>query len=195
MKIAGTRLAAVSALTIAVSGGVATAATASAAPMTVSATRSAVHVAQPTNIAQRAHAGQVGHGMPMTQPLHATRQGPAHSGPGGPGGHGGPGGPGRHPRIRVVVLDCQGNPQIRPRRFIITCADANTSLAKLRWFTWGPTTALGRGVEWVNNCTPNCAHGRLLHRNVKVLFWRVKPAPRHQFRFTRLTAGHQTYNL
>ncbi len=58
--------------------------------------------------------------------------------------------------MRVVVLNCRNRAQVRPRKFIITCADANDYLVGLRWSSWGPTKAFGRGVEWVNACHPDC---------------------------------------
>ena len=100
--------------------------------------------------------------------------------------------------MRVVVLNCLGRAQVRPRKFIITCADANDYLTRLTWSTWGPRVALGRGVEWVNNCSPNCASGKFFHRNARVVFWRVRRVHHHHhwvFRFTRLTVGHETHIL
>ena len=98
-----------------------------------------------------------------------------------------------------MVFNCRGRAQVYPRRFVITCADANDSLAGLRWSNWGPTRAFGRGVEWTNNCTPNCASGKFLHRHVRVVFWRIRPVhQRHRhglFRFTRLSIGHRTHIL
>jgi len=85
---------------------------------------------------------------------------------------------------------------VAPHRFIIACGDANDYLTRLRWSIWGPTVAIGRGEEWVNNCVPNCASGRFFHRHVQVLLWRIRRLHRHVhglFRFTRLTVGHQTH--
>jgi hypothetical protein len=96
-----------------------------------------------------------------------------------------------------VVLNCRNRAQVRPRKFIITCADANDYLVGLRWSSWGPTEAFGRGVEWVNACTPNCAHGKFSHNHVSVVFWRVRRlhGRHHLLHFTRLTAGHVTHIL
>lgn len=184
--MARTQLAAVSALAIAVSGTVATAATAAAAPVTASAKRPAVHVVRPANVRQRTHAAP---GGPAGIAFPATHAGPA--------GHVRPAGQARRARARVVVLDCRGHAQVRPRKFIITCADANDYLAGLTWSTWGPTTAFGRGVEWVNLCHPTCAGGKFVAHPVKVLFWRVRRVHgrRHLVRFTRLTVGRKIHIL
>ena len=98
----------------------------------------------------------------------------------------------------MVVLDCLGHAQIRPHSFVITCADRNDYLRRLRWSVWGPSAAFGRGVEWLNNCTPNCVGGKFIRHNVQVVFWRPgRIYRRHHavFRFTRLTVGHVTHIL
>jgi len=168
MKMAGKRLTAVSTLTIMLSSGAVVAA--AAAPAALAAPRAASHLAR---AAQPTDAGR------------AVQAGPGGSGPGGYG------------RMRVVVFDCMGHPQIRPRTFVIACADRNRFLNRLRWLTWGPRRASGRGVEWVNTCTPTCVNGRFRHRRVRVVFWRVMPVRpvRGLFYFSRLTVNHRTYPM
>jgi hypothetical protein len=102
-----------------------------------------------------------------------------------------------HRRARVVVFDCQGHALVRPARFILACADGNALLTHLHWSTWGPLTAWGWGVEWVNSCRPNCVKGTFHHHKKHVLLWRIRPVRHHhhEYRFTRLTVGHATYHV
>jgi hypothetical protein len=90
---------------------------------------------------------------------------------------------------RVVVFDCLGKPQIRPRSFVLTCADDNSYLTGLSWSSWTAGSALGKGTWHINNCVPNCAHGHFLTYPVDVTFWRSRPVtskPGERY-FTRIT--------
>ncbi|MGH2934178.1 MAG: hypothetical protein ACRDL2_06640 [Gaiellaceae bacterium] len=46
-----------------------------------------------------------------------------------------------------------------PATFVITCADANYELTKLRWRGWGSARATAAGTAQANDCTPYCAAG------------------------------------
>jgi hypothetical protein len=76
---------------------------------------------------------------------------------------------------KVVVFNCRGRAKVRPRTFTIACADHNDYLTKLKWLSWGPVSAFGHGVEWTNDCVPNCASGTFRHHRVQVLFYRIRP--------------------
>ena len=76
---------------------------------------------------------------------------------------------------RVVVFNCLGQPQIRPKSFVLTCADDNSYLAGLSWSSWMAGAALGKGIWHINNCTPDCVHGHFLTYPVDVTFWRPRP--------------------
>jgi hypothetical protein len=57
-----------------------------------------------------------------------------------------------------AVEDCGlGASQVRPKSLVLTCADANDLAKDLRWSSWGPTGAYGRGVDTWNACEPYCA--------------------------------------
>lgn len=59
----------------------------------------------------------------------------------------------------TALLDCLGNPQVRPQQVVLTCADANVAAEHLVWTGWGEPFAAATGVMQVNSCTPNCAAG------------------------------------
>ena len=90
---------------------------------------------------------------------------------------------------RVVVFNCRGEPQIRPRSFVLTCADDNSYLTGLSWSGWTAGAALGTGTWHINDCAPDCAHGHFLTYPVEVTFWRSRPVtnnPDERY-FTRIT--------
>ena len=59
----------------------------------------------------------------------------------------------------VVWTGCAHKPQVRPAAIVIACADANFSVDRLRWTSWGSNSATATGRGHRNDCTPNCAAG------------------------------------
>lgn len=80
--------------------------------------------------------------------------------------------------------------RVRPSTLTMA-ADGNYTITGLHWAGWGSATARAHGINHVNNCVPNCAHGHISKVRVSVrLFSRgyyhgdyvyrcyaVKPAP------------------
>ena len=85
------------------------------------------------------------------------------------------------------LVNCSGIGTVKPKGFIITCADAGDSLTKLKWSNWS-TTASGKGTDVVNDCNPNCAEGHFHKYGVDVSLFRVKPWSHHagQRYYTRM---------
>ena len=102
----------------------------------------------------------------------------------------------------VAVYDCSNQPQVRPSTFDFFC-DGSGSFTKLRWSTWNASIAAGTGVEYVDNCSPNCAQGTWSHRTVDLILWRSEPVKGHpgERGYTQMTTlypghpvdGHNTY--
>ncbi len=59
------------------------------------------------------------------------------------------------------VLTCQGTDVVRPRTFIVTCADAYTQLTDTRWTTWNSKSAVGTTTFAMNLCKPYCAASKM----------------------------------
>ncbi len=74
---------------------------------------------------------------------------------------------------QLVVFDCPGQAKglVKPRNFILTCADANSVLGKLSWTSWTPGVASATGVLEVNDCTPYCAAGHFHSFPALVILW------------------------
>lgn len=88
----------------------------------------------------------------------------------------------------VVAVDCFSKSQVRPADFLLACGDGNNRLTKLRWSNWGPTSAMGRGLDVVNDCQPYCAAGKFHSYPVTVRLdrpetWKKHPELKH---FTRM---------
>jgi len=87
-----------------------------------------------------------------------------------------------------ALVNCLGKATVKPRSFIITCADGNNYLASLKWSHWA-STASGKGINWINDCVPACFDGKFYKYPAQVYLWRARPRPRHsgQEYFTRMT--------
>lgn len=92
----------------------------------------------------------------------------------------------------VVLVGCRHRGLVLPRKYILTCADANNYLTGLRWVSWR-TVAFGSGIEHINSCQPSCAAGHFRRYRVLVNLWRARPRAHHhgQLKFTRLTVIYQ----
>lgn len=69
----------------------------------------------------------------------------------------------RHDHHVVGWVSCNaganGMLTYKPRRHVLSCADANSGLRRLTWSSWNSTSATGAGVYYWNDCKPDCAAG------------------------------------
>jgi hypothetical protein len=94
---------------------------------------------------------------------------------------------------QAVVIDCQGQPKVRPRNFTLACADGNDYLTRLAWNGWTAALARATGVQEVNDCDPYCAAGHFHGYPVDVIFGgsaSVHGQPGLQ-RYTKVTLRYQ----
>lgn len=94
----------------------------------------------------------------------------------------------RAPAWRQTVLrGCAGRDTVRPRRYVLTCADANNVLVAVHWRSWGIRTAFGHGFDAINTCTPTCVRGHFRLHKVLVVAWGIRLLSPHHWFFTHLT--------
>ena len=89
-----------------------------------------------------------------------------------------------------VVVNCAMHGQVRPRQYILPCADQNSVLTGLTWAAWGSSSAFAAaGINTFDDCIPSCAAGHFHSFPVLAALWRAEPWPGHpaQRYFTRLT--------
>ena len=88
----------------------------------------------------------------------------------------------------VLVNQCTGRGQIRPKSFDPGCMPSNSFITHMSWTSWG-SVAFGSATFKINNCTPNCAQGKFVSYPILTVLWRARPWPKHTGReyFTRLT--------
>ena len=92
--------------------------------------------------------------------------------------------------IQTVVLDCPGQSAlVRPKTYILSCADGYVQLNKLAWTSWTPGLASATGTLVKNTCTPSCVAGHFRSYSALVVLWgktAVKNHPGQQC-YTRMT--------
>jgi len=94
---------------------------------------------------------------------------------------------------RTVVFDCPGqHALVRPRTFILTCADGNALFDKLSWTSWTPGLASARGTLVLNDCLPYCAAGHFHSYPAIIALWgskQVHPGERCYTMLTEILTG------
>ena len=98
--------------------------------------------------------------------------------------------PAQGPAPRAVVFDCPGqHAMVRPKSFVLACADGNAYLARLAWTSWTPGLASAKGKLVLNDCTPYCAAGHFHSYPAVVVLWGSKAVPGHpgERGYTKLT--------
>jgi hypothetical protein len=91
--------------------------------------------------------------------------------------------------LRYVVLDCQVKAQVKPRAYVLACADNGIGLQNMRWTSWTAKLASGYGTERENDCQPNCAEGHVHHYPVLAVLWGNASVQGHpaERRYTKVT--------
>jgi hypothetical protein len=89
---------------------------------------------------------------------------------------------------RTVVFDCPGqHAMVRPKDFVLACADGNSALEKLTWSSWAPGMASAQGTLVQNDCTPYCAAGHFHSYPALVVLWGGKAIGHGERAYTKLT--------
>jgi hypothetical protein len=90
---------------------------------------------------------------------------------------------------QTVVFNCLKHAQVRPKSFVLTCADGNDYLTGLSWSSWTPVAATATGKQLVNDCEPYCAKGKFHSYPTMIVFWRPEPVAHHpgEKSFSRVT--------
>jgi hypothetical protein len=87
-----------------------------------------------------------------------------------------------------VVINCYQPPQVKPEHIILTCADATLAVDKIAWNSWTVDGATGHGVEFQDNCVPNCAEGSATYSPVTITLSGAIPP---DFRYTSAMVTNQ----
>ncbi|MGH3279781.1 MAG: hypothetical protein ACRDNW_11685 [Trebonia sp.] len=86
------------------------------------------------------------------------------------------------------MRNCENKPEVRPTSFVLACADGNDRLIDMHWTNWTPVGASGTGVQYLNDCEPNCALGHFHRYPADIaLTGSYKARPNEPFAYTKIT--------
>jgi hypothetical protein len=77
----------------------------------------------------------------------------------------------RNAAAAVAVLGCTLKPTARPASCTVTCADDGTGIEDMHWTSWTSRLARGHGTFYQNDCTQDCAAGKVIRYPVLARFW------------------------
>jgi hypothetical protein len=72
-----------------------------------------------------------------------------------------------------LLYDCEHG-KFKPRKVIVTCADANFRVRAITWTSWTRREARGHGTALVNDCEPNCAEGEFHRYPIRLRAYRPR---------------------
>jgi len=90
------------------------------------------------------------------------------------------------------VLTCQGTGVVRPRTYIITCADGYTQLTNTHWTTWTAKSAAGITTFAMNLCKPYCAASKMTYYPNSAVSFTSPIATKHGSLFSLLTVRYRS---
>jgi hypothetical protein len=83
-------------------------------------------------------------------------------------------------QVTPVVINC-GESKVKPDRLVVTCADNTLAIDKIDWSSWSISGAKGTGIEYEDDCVPNCAQGHAIYSPATVT---LSGAAEPDFRYT-----------
>ena len=95
-------------------------------------------------------------------------------------------------RTSAKVLACQGGGVVRPRNFVVTCADGNTQLTNTNWTSWTSQGATGTTTFAMNLCVPYCAASKVTYYPNSVVRLSAPVATKHGSLFSLLSVRYRS---
>ena len=74
---------------------------------------------------------------------------------------------------QVYVTNC-GIIDYKPTAILKFCADGGVAIGAIEWESWSAQGANGIGKYQINDCSPNCAEGKIFYADVEVELRRMK---------------------
>jgi hypothetical protein len=87
----------------------------------------------------------------------------------------------------TVLVNCHGNGEVKPPRFVVSCPDRRNVLLQIQWRSWRTRDAFGIGTDAIDNCQPTCVAGHYQKFPVIVLAWGTGSLPNGHRVFRHLT--------
>jgi hypothetical protein len=62
-------------------------------------------------------------------------------------------------KLPLLIGNC-AKPKLKPANVILACGDASLGATNVSWPTWTRKKGVGAGTGQLNDCKPDCAHGK-----------------------------------
>ncbi|HKH22371.1 MAG TPA: hypothetical protein VKA88_02020 [Solirubrobacterales bacterium] len=62
-------------------------------------------------------------------------------------------------KLPLLISNC-AKPKFKPANVILACGDASFGATAMTWSKWTRKRAVGTGTGQINDCNPDCAHGK-----------------------------------
>jgi len=62
-------------------------------------------------------------------------------------------------KLPLLINNC-AKPKLKPANVILACGDASFGATGMSWSSWTRKAAVGTGTGQINDCNPDCAHGK-----------------------------------
>ena len=59
----------------------------------------------------------------------------------------------------LLIANCN-KPKFKPANVILACGDASLGATGVSWSSWTSKSAVGTGTGQLNDCNPDCVHGK-----------------------------------
>jgi hypothetical protein len=59
----------------------------------------------------------------------------------------------------LLIASCN-KPKFKPANVILACGDASLGATGVSWTSWTSKSAVGTGTGQLNDCNPDCVHGK-----------------------------------
>ena len=87
-----------------------------------------------------------------------------------------------------VVINCGGQPDVKPQRITLMCGDGTSAVDNIVWTNWTAGAAQGTGTEYRRSCDPSCAQGSATYSPVTITLTGAAPP---DFRYTSAVVTDQ----
>jgi hypothetical protein len=89
-------------------------------------------------------------------------------------------------RQTLLIGNC-AKAKFKPRNLIFACGDASFGATGVTWSSWTRNSASGSGTGQINDCNPDCAHGKTLTAAINVTAGKPRTCKNGRRLFTRLS--------
>jgi hypothetical protein len=89
-------------------------------------------------------------------------------------------------KLPLLISNC-AKAKLRPANVILACGDASLGATNVIWSSWTRKKAVGAGTGQLNDCKPDCAHGKTKTAPMQLRASKPHTCPSGRRIFTKLS--------